>query len=91
MTSTRKNKGETPSRHQGQIHNVVVSRLACTREGSVPVRQPPVLDTCLLHLVQAVGNEVEDDGLVAAIVANLVNTHVVRLQGAFKGARLLIV
>ncbi len=91
MTRAKGNKKAIPSQLQEQIRNVVFNRLARTSEGSAPVPHSPVLDTCLLHLVQAVGSEVEDDSLVAAIVANLVNTHIVRLQGTFKGTRLVIV
>ena len=89
MTSSTGNRQETLSQRQEHLHTVVVHWLTQTSEGSVPVPHLPVLDTCLLPLVQAVGREVEDDELVVAIVANLVNTHSVRLQGTFKGTRVL--
>lgn len=50
-----------------------------------------VIATTLLDLVQAVSHVVEDDRLVAATVAHMVNNGQARLVGTFKEARIIVV
>ncbi len=49
-----------------------------------------VLNTTLLDLLWAVSDVERDDKIVAATVADLVNSGRARLTGTFKGARLII-
>ena len=48
------------------------------------------IHTTLLDLVQAVNRVTEDDRLVVAAVAHLVNSGQARLTGTFKGRKVVI-
>ena len=48
------------------------------------------IHTTLLELVQAVNRVTEDDRLVAATVAHLVNSGQARLMGTFKDRKVVI-
>lgn len=69
-----------------------------TRDASVPVKvrakfsvlsRP--LHTTLLDLVRAVNEVTDDEQLVVAAIAHLMNTHRVRLTGTFKNTAIVIV
>jgi len=54
-----------------------------------PLSRP--IHTTLLDLVRAVNDVIDDEQVVVATVAHLVNTHRVRLTGTFKNTTLVIV
>ena len=55
------------------------------------VRTRTQINTTLLDLVWAVNQVTDDDQLVAATVAHMVNNGQARLTGTFKNARLIVV
>ena len=69
-----------------------------TRDASLPVKawsKPSTLtcplQTTLLDLICAVNEVIDDERLVIATVAHLVNTHRVRLTGTFKNTTIVII
>lgn len=62
-----------------------------SRSTTEPSQQRSRIHTTLLDLVWAVSQVVEDDRLVAATVAHMVNNGQARLVGTFKEARIIVV
>jgi len=75
-----------------------VEKHTYTRDASLPVKVRSKLSslsyplhTTLLDLICAVNEVIDDEQLVVATIAHLVNTHRVRLTGTFKNTTIVII
>jgi hypothetical protein len=86
---TARLKNEEVPRGDINTHTRKVSLLVKRQPKSSLLSRP--LHTTLLDLVHAVNEVIDDEQLIVATVAHLVNTHRVRLTGTFKNTTLVIV